>query len=205
MTPRKRPSLLSEIAHDVAAAALARFEVLRGRSMPARLWVVWKTYWDAEALPSLIRYRVAAWLRRHRVPLIPRFLETWNRVMCGLSIGPPVVLGPGAYFPHGQVVIDGIVSIGARCVFSPYVTIGLSSKMDDNGEPVLYGPTIGDNVLIGTGAKVLGPVQIGDGARIGANAVVLTDVPAGATAVGVPARVILPSQEPAEPDLALLA
>jgi serine O-acetyltransferase len=100
-----------------------------------------------------------------------------------VSIGDPVLVEPGVYLPHGQVVIDGMVEVGAETAISPWVTIGLLTGG-------YKGPTIGRDVRIGTGAKVLGPVVIGDGARIGANAVVLDDVPAGATAVGVPARVV---------------
>ena len=83
-----------------------------------------------------------------------------------VAIGDPVVVDAGVYFPHGQVVIDGITEIGADTAISPWVTIGL--LLGD-----MKGPTIGRNVRIGTGAKVLGPVVVGDGARIGANAVVL--------------------------------
>jgi serine O-acetyltransferase len=78
-------------------------------------------------------------------------------------------------------VIDGFTEIASGVVISPFVTIGLRAGN-------LQGPTIGPNVNIGTGAKVIGPVQVGDGAKIGANAVVVDDVPPGATAVGAPAR-----------------
>ncbi|MDE3096414.1 MAG: hypothetical protein KGK07_10510 [Chloroflexota bacterium] len=89
---------------------------------------------------------------------------------------------------HGQVVIDGRTRIGRHCQINPWVTIGLSNskKLGFSVE----GPTIGDEVRIGTGAKLIGPIAVGDGARIGANAVVIHDVPAGATVVGVPARVV---------------
>jgi serine O-acetyltransferase len=104
-----------------------------------------------------------------------------------VSIGDPVLVAAGVYLPHGQVVIDGMVEIGPETTISPWVTIGLLTGG-------YKGPDIGRDVRIGTGAKVLGPVVIGDGARIGANAVVLADVPAGATAVGVPARVVPPGE-----------
>jgi serine O-acetyltransferase len=82
-------------------------------------------------------------------------------------------------------VIDGVTSIGENVRIAPFVTIGLRQGR-------LQGPTIGSNVAIGTGAKVLGAVTIGDGAQIGANAVVITDVPARAIAVGVPATITQP-------------
>ena len=78
--------------------------------------------------------------------------------------------------------------IGRDCVFSPGVTIGLSGRRRNVFD--VRGPTIGDRVFIGTGAKVLGPITIGDDVRIGANSVVIDDVPAGATVVGTPARVV---------------
>ena len=98
-----------------------------------------------------------------------------------VSIGDPVVVGPGVYLIHGQVVIDGLVEIAEGAVIAPFVTIGLRA-----GD--VQGATIGPGVQIGTGAKVIGPVRIGAGATIGANAVVVDDVPEGATVVGAPAR-----------------
>ncbi|MCL4230038.1 MAG: hypothetical protein HUU14_07530 [Dehalococcoidia bacterium] len=104
-----------------------------------------------------------------------------------VSIGDYANIGPGLLMAHGNVVIDGHVRIGPLCSISPFVTVGLNTGGPD---PSLTGPTIGRNVFIGTGAKVLGPITIGDNARIGANAVVMTDIPANCTAVGVPARVL---------------
>ena len=98
-----------------------------------------------------------------------------------------MVIHPGVYVPHGQVVIDGITEIGTGAVLSPFISIGLVAD-------VFQGPIIGRRARIGTGARVLGPIDIGEGAVVGANAVVVRDVPAGATVVGVPARVV--SQEP---------
>lgn len=181
--------MFSTIAADIAASAANRFEPLRGHSRPRQAWIIWRTLWGSEALWAVLRYRTAVWMRRHHVPLVSWAVQTWNVRACGLSIGKHVELGPGVYFPHGQVVIDGIVKVGSNCVFSPWVTLGLSTNADDDGS-IFFGPTLGDWVAVGTGAKLLGHITIGDGARIGANAVVLKDVPAGATAVGVPARII---------------
>ena len=97
-----------------------------------------------------------------------------------VSIGDPVVVHPGVYIVHGQVVLDGIVEIHSGAVISPWVTIGLKAGS-------VVGPTVREGASIGTGAKLLGPIEIGAGARVGANAVVVADVPPGETATGVPA------------------
>ncbi len=141
---------------------------------------------SAEAQVVLV-YRLQAWLRKRGVPLLPNLCRRLTMLLAGVSIGDRVEVGPGLLINHGHVIIDGTTRIGPFCSIAPFVTIGL----DTGGPDVsLDGPTIGRFVFIGTGAKILGPVVIGDNARIGANAVVISDVPANATAVGVPARVI---------------
>lgn len=138
-------------------------------------------------LQMVLVYRFQAWLRKRHVPLVPTLCRRLTMLLAGVSIGDQVTVGPGVLMNHGHIIMDGKVTIGALCSIAPFVTIGLNT----GGPDVSYeGPSIGNFVFIGTGAKVLGAVTIGDNARIGANAVVLSDVPANATAVGVPARVI---------------
>ena len=96
-------------------------------------------------------------------------------------------IGPGLFIQHGFSTIVAAASVGANCWVNQQVTIGFD-RPDSR-------PVLGDNVAVHAGAKVLGAVTLGDGARVGANAVVLTDVPPGATAVGVPARVLPPKNE----------
>jgi serine O-acetyltransferase len=120
--------------------------------------------------------------------------------LCAGYIGDHAEIGPGLYLAHGNVVIDGIVTIGRNCQINPWVSIGLSNSVRLGFSS--RGPTISDNVSIGTGAKLLGPITVGSNARIGANAVVIADVPNGATAVGVPARVISRSAPSTASDLA---
>ena len=127
-------------------------------------------------------YRLKASLQRRGVPLLPRIAHRLAMLFGQVAIGDPVVVAPGVYLIHGQVVIDGVIEIHEGVVIAPFVTIGLRA-----GD--VRGATIEQGVNIGTGAKVIGPVRIGAGATVGANAVVLDDVPAGATVVGAPARV----------------
>jgi serine acetyltransferase len=128
-------------------------------------------------------YRLKARCQSLGIPGVPRIAHRIAIATGQVSIGDPVLVRPGVYFPHGQVVIDGIVDVDSRVVIAPFVTIGLL-------EANFVGAHICRGAHIGTGAKVLGPVRIGVNARVGANAVVRSDVPDGMAAVGVPARVV---------------
>jgi serine O-acetyltransferase len=99
-----------------------------------------------------------------------------------LDVGKNTLLEPGVYIPHGKVVMDGMIRVGRGTTITPWVTLGLTTS--------IQGPSIGREVLIGTGAKILGAIEVGDRARIAANSVVLTDVPPGATVAGAPAKVV---------------
>jgi serine O-acetyltransferase len=132
--------------------------------------------------------RLRKHLLRNEVPILPYLCELLSTMLWDVTIGRNVEIGPGLVIPHGHIVIDGKVRIGRDCVINPWVTIGLSGSRRWGFDK--RGPAIGDRVLIGTGAKVLGPTTIGDDVRIGANAVVLDDVPSGATVAGAPARVV---------------
>jgi len=182
----RHPKLGDAIAADARMTAAYRGRRFNFRSradllvQTARLAVV------SDALVAQLCYRVRTRLLARGVPVLPRLLHQAAMVSAQVCIGDPVVIAPGLYLLHGQVVIDGFTEIGPRARIAPFVTIGLR-------EGQLDGPTIGSDVFIGTGAKILGPVRIGDRARIGANAVVLTDVPADATATGVPAKVQVPT------------
>jgi serine O-acetyltransferase len=129
-------------------------------------------------------FRLANWLFVRHVPLSPFLLEAVNRIMFGVVLPPATQVGPGVLFSYqglGTVVHRETV-IGARAVISTGVTQG--GRAGRSGAP-----EIGEGALIGTGAKVLGPVRVGAHASVGANAVVLSDVPAYGVAVGVPAIV----------------
>lgn len=138
---------------------------------------------DSFRVTALERLRKA--LRRLHVPLAPHLLRVTQTALFGIEIGRDVTLGPGVYFVHALgVVLGGDARIGARVRFYGNNTVG---TVRDDGYPVIE-----DDVVVGAGARILGPIRIGAGAQIGANAVVMQDVPAGWTAVGIPARLLPP-------------
>lgn len=135
---------------------------------------------------ALWGYRLAhaMWYRSPLLRLPARLISQAVRGFTGIEIHPGAVIGPRFFIDHGMgVVIGETAEIGADCMLYHGVTLGGTSlaKMKRH-------PTLGNDVVVGAGAKVLGPITIGDGARIGANAVVVRDVPPHATAVGVPAK-----------------
>lgn len=135
---------------------------------------------DSYAITALGRVRQAA--RRWRVPGVNHALRMVQTGFYGIELGNDVTLGHGVWFIHPLgIVIGGDARIGHRVRFFGNNTVGTAKE---NGYPIIE-----DDVWVGAGARILGPIRIGRGARIGANAVVLTDVPPGAVAVGVPAKI----------------
>jgi serine O-acetyltransferase len=140
----------------------------------------------AESWLAVFLFRLKQRFRAAGVPALPVACDMISRALFRVSIGNAVEVGSGLMMTHGNVVIDGRTRIGKHCQINPWVTIGLSNSRRYGFSA--DGPTIGDEVHIGTGAKILGPVHVGDHARIGANAVVIDDVPPNTTVVGAPAR-----------------
>ena len=131
------------------------------------------------------KYRRAHWFYLHNMKFIARYLSQRARKKTGIEIHPAAEIGKGFVIDHGMgVVIGETTKVGENCIIYQGVTLGGTGK-----ETGKRHPTVGNNVLIGSGAKVLGPVVIGDNSRIAAGAVVLNDIPSDSTAVGVPARV----------------
>ena len=138
-------------------------------------------------LPVLL-FRLRVFLYENDVPVLPYICDRLSTAIWHVTLGRYVTIGERPFIAHGHVVIDGRVVIGDDVALSPWVTIGLSGRRKHGF--ITSGPTIGDRVFIGTGAKILGPITIGDDVRIGANSVVIDDVPSGATVVGAPARIV---------------
>lgn len=138
------------------------------------------------SIHAIIFYRVAHFLYNHKIYFISRAISQLARFFTGIEIHPGAIIGKGLFIDHGMgVVIGETTEIGDNVTLYQGVTLGGTGK--DKGK---RHPTLGDNVVVGSGAKILGPIQIGSNSKIGANAVVLKDVLAEATAVGIPARVI---------------
>ena len=144
---------------------------------------------------ALCGHRVSHWLWRHRARLPARALAELTRLLTGVDIHPAAVLAPGLFIDHATgVVIGETAKVGADVTIYQGVTLGGTSL--DQGK---RHPTVGDRVILGGGAQVLGPVTVGHDSQIGANAVVVKPVPPGSVVVGVPGQVITRSR-PRPPD-----
>ena len=155
---------------DRDPAATSRFEVLL-------------TY---AGFHALLAYRISHWLKVYRVPFIPRAISQLARWLTGIEIHPAAQIGTGFFIDHGMgVVIGETAEIGDYVTLFQGVTLGGTGK--ERGK---RHPTLGNHVVVGAGAKILGGIKIGDNVKIGANSVVLKSVPPNSTVIGVPARII---------------
>jgi serine O-acetyltransferase len=146
---------------------------------------VWEVFTYA-GLWAVINHRIAHWLWRANLKTLARIMSQWSRFATGIEIHPGATIGRRFFIDHGAGVVIGETSIiGDDVLMYHQVTLGGTSL-----EKVKRHPTIGNGVMIGMGAKLLGNITIGDNARIGANAVVTRDIPADSTAVGNPARIL---------------
>lgn len=135
---------------------------------------------------ALLAHRLAHWLWCHHVPLLPRLISHIARWLTGVEIHPGAKIGTGFFIDHGMgVVIGETTEIGDYVTLFQGVTLGGTGK--ERGK---RHPTLGNHVVVGAGAKILGAIRIGDNVKIGANSVVLKSVPPNSTVIGVPARII---------------
>jgi serine O-acetyltransferase len=138
-------------------------------------------------LHAMAAHRVIHRLQRAGIPVLPRFLSMIMRFLTGIEIHPGARIGAGTFIDHGMgVVIGETAEIGEDCLIYHGATLGATGNEKERKRH----PTLGKNVLVGSGARILGPVHVGDGARIGAGAVVLEDVPPGVTVAGPKARIV---------------
>ena len=135
---------------------------------------------------AVVAYRVSHWFKTHHIPFFPRFISQTARILTGIEIHPSARIGTGFFIDHGMgVVIGETAEIGDFVTLFQGVTLGGTGK--ERGK---RHPTLGNHVVVGAGAKILGGITIGDNVKIGANSVVLKNVAANSTVIGVPARVI---------------
>ena len=139
------------------------------------------------SINALFSYRIAHFFFTKKWFFLARLISQLSRGLTGIEIHPGAKIGRRLFIDHGMgVVIGETATIGDDCVLYHQVTLG---AVDCDG--VKRHPDLGNHVTIGAGAKILGAISIGDGAKVGSNAVVLKDVPAGATAVGIPAKILM--------------
>jgi serine O-acetyltransferase len=162
----------------------ADFRIIFERDPAARNWL--EVLFCYPGLQALVFHRFAHGLRRLGMPFFPRLISHIARFLTGVEIHPGAVIGEGVFIDHGMgVVIGETAIIGNYALIYQGVTLGGTGKESGKRHP-----TLGENVVVGAGAKVLGNIEIGDNVRIGAGSVVLRDVPSSCTVVGVPGRII---------------
>ncbi len=162
----------------------ADFRIIFERDPAARNWL--EVLFCYPGLQALVFHRFAHGLRRLGIPFFPRLISHIARFLTGVEIHPGAVIGEGVFIDHGMgVVIGETAIIGNYALIYQGVTLGGTGKESGKRHP-----TLGENVVVGAGAKVLGNIEIGDNVRIGAGSVVLRDVPSSCTVVGVPGRII---------------
>lgn len=158
------------------------FQIIFERDPAARNWL--EVICCYPGLHALVLHRLAHILHQRQVSFFPRLISHLARLFTGIEIHPGAQIGKGVFIDHGMGVVIGETAIvGNYTLIYQGVTLGGTGK-----ETGKRHPTLGENVVVGAGAKVLGNIQIGDHARIGAGSIVLRDVPAHCTAVGVPGR-----------------
>ena len=139
-----------------------------------------------QGVHATLYHRLAHWLYCHNRKFLARFVSQWSRFWTGIEIHPGAKIGRRLVIDHGMgIVIGETAEVGDDCLIYHGVTLGGTGK--DQGK---RHPTLGNNVMVSAGAKVLGPFKVGDNSRIASNAVVLSEIPPDSTAVGVPARVV---------------
>ncbi len=166
------------------SSLIADFRIIFERDPAARNWL--EVLFCYPGLQALWFHRLSHWLLHIGIPLIPRLISHLSRFVTGIEIHPGAQIGKGVFIDHGMgVVIGETAIIGDYALIYQGVTLGGTGKESGKRHP-----TLGENVVVGAGAKELGNIQIGNNVRIGAGSVLLRDVPSNCTVVGVPGRVV---------------
>lgn len=169
--------MLAHIKRDIRSA-LERDPAARG---------TWEILFCYPGFHALLFFRVAhsLWIRKLR--FLGRLISQVGRFLTGIEIHPGARIGPGLFIDHGMgVVIGETTEIGEDCTIYQGVTLGGTSLKKEKRHP-----TLGDNVIVGVGAKILGPFRVGDNSRIGAGSVVINEVPPNCTVVGIPGKIVM--------------
>ncbi|MFK0734643.1 MAG: serine O-acetyltransferase [Gloeotrichia echinulata GP01] len=163
---------------------LSDFRIIFERDPAARNWL--EVVFCYPGFHAICLHRLAHWLQCRGVVFVPRLISHLGRFLTGIEIHPGAEIGKGVFIDHGMGVVIGETAIvGDYTLIYQGVTLGGTGKESGKRHP-----TVGQNVVVGAGAKVLGNIQIGDRVRVGAGSVVLRDVPADSTVVGIPGRII---------------
>jgi serine O-acetyltransferase len=172
---------------------IADFRIVFERDPAARSWLEVLTCYPG--FHALALHRFSHWLWNLGLPLVPRLISHLARFLTGVEIHPGATIGKGVFIDHGMGVV-----IGETAIIGDYVLIYQGVTLGGTGKECgKRHPTLGDNVVVGAGAKVLGNIYIGHNVRIGAGSVVLREVPSDCTVVGVPGRIVYRAGERVEP------
>ena len=166
------------------SALITDFRIIFERDPAARNWL--EVLFCYPGLQALLFHRLCHWLHLLGIPFSPRLISQFSRFLTGIEIHPGAKVGKGVFIDHGMGVVIGETAIvGDYALIYQGVTLGGTGK-----ECGKRHPTLGENVVVGAGAKVLGNIEIGNNVRIGAGSVVLRDVPSDCTVVGIPGRIV---------------
>jgi serine O-acetyltransferase len=166
---------------------IERFYLLCGHRGSVSGMMLFVACFNPRMAPVVV-LRLAEFFHRRRLGLFAKFFSSINVFVFGIEVSPRVEIGGGLFLPHTVGTVIGAARIGDNCTIMQGVTLGTSEP--EMGFTVAMRPVVGNHVLIGAGAKVIGGITVGDHAKIGANAVILRDVPAHSVAVGVPAAIL---------------
>lgn len=172
---------------ELLKSDLNRASVLQGKELKEHMsfFFICKNCFSPRFMPVAL-YRFSHASLGSYVPFMGKFFALINFIIFGIEISPQIVIGPGLFLPHTQGTVIGAYKIGANAIIFQQVTLG--ARELDMGFNYNLRPLVGDNVILGAGAKILGGVTIGNGSTVGANSVVLSDVPENATFAGIPAK-----------------